>query len=63
VGHCRPTNDLTDDDLFLNAVDAIVLDAPASFGNEPRARFAFFKRLLPAAQEAVAANGGSLGRG
>jgi hypothetical protein len=43
----------TQDDLFLDAVDAIVLDAVARIGDDPRARFAFFKRLLAAAHEAV----------
>jgi hypothetical protein len=41
----------TQDEVFLNAVDAIVLDAPARIGDDPRARFAFFKRLLAVAQE------------
>ena len=41
----------TRDDLFLDAVDAIVLDALARIGDDPRARFAFFKRLLAVAQE------------
>jgi hypothetical protein len=36
----------THDDLFLDAVGAIVLDALARIGNDARARFAFFKRLL-----------------
>jgi len=44
-------NDPTNDDLFLDAVDAIVLDALARIGADPRARFAFFKRLLAVAQE------------
>lgn len=43
----------TQDDLFLDAVDAIVLDALTKIGDDPRARFAFFRRLLVAAQEAA----------
>ena len=43
-------DDLTDDDLFLDAVDAIVIEVLARIGDDPRARFAFFKRLLAVAQ-------------
>jgi hypothetical protein len=43
-------NDLTDDDLFLDAVDTMVLDALARIGNDPAARFAFFRRLLAVAK-------------
>jgi hypothetical protein len=43
--------DLDADDLFLDAVNAIVLDALARIGDDPRARFAFFKRLMAVAQE------------
>jgi hypothetical protein len=39
------------DALFLDAADAIVLYALARIGNDPRARFAYFKRLLAVAQE------------
>jgi hypothetical protein len=41
----------TQDDLFIDAADAIVLDALAMIGDNPRARNAFFKRLLAVAQE------------
>ena len=34
-------DDLTDDDLFRDAVDAIVLNALARIGDDPRARFGF----------------------
>ena len=44
-------DDLTDDDLFLDAVDAIVLDALARTGDDPRARYAFFKRFVELAKE------------
>lgn len=37
------------DHLFLDAVEAIVLDALARIGDDPRARYAFFKRLLAVA--------------
>lgn len=36
-------------ELFLDAVDAIVLDALARLGDDPKASFAFFTRLLPVA--------------
>jgi hypothetical protein len=45
------------DDLFLDAVDVIVLDALARIGDDPRARFAFFKRLLAVAQEVAKERG------
>ena len=35
-----------DDDLFLDAVDTIVLDVLQRLGDDPDARFAFFRRLL-----------------
>ena len=41
----------TDDDLFLDAVGAFVVDALARIGDDPRARYALFKRLLAVAQE------------
>ena len=50
-------DDLTDDDLFLDAVDAIVLDALARIGDDPTARYAFFKRLLAVAQEVAKERG------
>jgi transcription elongation GreA/GreB family factor len=43
-------DETTRDDLFLDAVDAIVLDALARIGDDPRARFAFFRRLLAVAR-------------
>ena len=48
--HAQAMDDFTDDDLFLDAVDAIVIEALARIGDDPRARFAFFKRLLAVAQ-------------
>lgn len=47
-------DDFTDDNLFLDAVDAVVLDVLSRIGDDPKARFAFFRRLLAVAQEAVA---------
>jgi hypothetical protein len=44
-------DDPTANDLFLDAVDAIVLDALARIADDPRARFALFKRLQAVAAE------------
>jgi hypothetical protein len=44
-------DDLTNDDLFLDAVDADVLVAFERIGDGPNARFRFFRRLLAAAEE------------
>ena len=44
-------NEPTQDELFLDAVDAFVLDVLAIIGDDPRARYAFFRRLLAVAQE------------
>jgi hypothetical protein len=49
--------DLDLDEVFLDAADAIVLDALARIGDDPRARFAFFKRMLAAAQEVAEERG------
>jgi hypothetical protein len=38
-------------------VDAVVLDALARIGDDPRARFAFFNRLLAVAQEVAKEHG------
>jgi len=46
-------DDLTDDDLFLDMMGAIVLDALARIGDDPEARYAFFKRFVELAQEAT----------
>ena len=51
-------DDLTDDDLFMGAVDAIVIDALARIGDDQKARFAFFKRLVTVAQEVAKDRGG-----
>lgn len=39
-------DEINDDDPFFDAADQIVLEALATIGDDPRARFAFFKRLL-----------------
>jgi hypothetical protein len=51
-------DDPTQDDLFLDAVDAVVLDALARIGDDLRAWFAFFRRLLAVAQEVAKEPGG-----
>jgi len=40
----------TQDDLFLDALEAIVIGALVRIGDDPPARFAFFKRLLACAE-------------
>ena len=47
----------TDYDLFLDAVEVMVLDALARIGDEPRPRFEFFRRLLAAAREVAGDHG------
>ena len=54
--HAAGVGGLTDD-LFLDAVNAVVLDALAIIGDDPRAMFAFFKRLLAVAQEVAKVRG------
>lgn len=39
------------DDVFLEAVDAVVQAALERIGDDPEARFKFFRRLLAVAQE------------
>ena len=55
--HAGGMDNLTDNDLFLDAVDAIVLDALARVGDDPRARFTFFKKLLAVAKEVAKERG------
>jgi len=50
-----PELDLDLDEMFLEAVDAVVLAALERIGDDPEARFRFFRRLLAVAEEAVAA--------
>ena len=44
-------DNLNDDDLFLDAVDSIVLEALAAIGPDSCVRCAFFRRLLAVAHE------------
>jgi len=50
-------DDFTDDDLFLDAVDTIVLDVLQRLGDDRDARFAFLRRLLDVARDAVGESG------
>ena len=50
-------DDLDLDDLFLDAVETIILDALARIADDPRARYAFFTRLLAVAQEVAKERG------
>ena len=43
--------DLDLDDVFLEAVESVVLAALERIGDEPDARFRFFRRLLAVAEE------------
>ena len=43
-----------EDEVFLDAVDHVVLVALETVGSDPVARFALFKALLAAAREATA---------
>ena len=49
----RRIEDLTDDDLFLDMVDAIVIDALGRIGDDPKVRYAFFRRLVDLARQVV----------
>ena len=44
----------TDDDIFLDAVEVMVLSVLDRIGDDPKARFEFFRRLLAVAQEIAA---------
>ena len=55
--HALGMDEPTQDDLLLDAVDAVVLDALARIGDDPKARFAFFKRLLAVAQRVAKERG------
>ena len=45
------TPDLDLDDVFLEAVETVVLAALERIGDDPEARFRFFRRLLAVADE------------
>ena len=48
-------DNLNDHNLFLDAVDAVVLDALARIGGDP-SQVPFFRRLLAVAQQATASS-------
>ena len=48
--------DLNADDLFLDAVDMIVLGALSRIGSDSEARFRFFRRLVELATDAAASS-------
>ena len=43
----------TDDDLFLDLVESVTRDVLDRIGNDPEARYAFFRRFLELAKEEV----------
>ena len=45
--------DLDLDEVFLDALDSVVLAALERIGDDPAARFRFFRRLLAVADEEV----------
>ena len=45
----RGMDDPTDDDIFLDAVENVVLEVLDRIGDNPKARFEFFRRLLAVA--------------
>ena len=45
------------DEVFLDALEAVVLSTPERIGDDPEARFRFFRRLLAVAQDAAARGG------
>jgi len=53
--------DLDLDELFLDALDAVVLAALERLGDDPDARFAFFRRLLEVARHVAGESGRALG--
>ena len=49
----------TDDDLFADMVADITLDVLAKIGDDPDARYAFFKRFVELAKQTVSSAAGS----
>jgi hypothetical protein len=49
------------DDLFLDALEAVVLAALEQIGDDPEARFRFFRRVLTVAREAAGNSGDAPG--
>ena len=48
--HCWVRTDADLDELFLDAADTVILAALEAIGDDPQARFQFFRRLLAVAQ-------------
>ena len=46
--------DPTDDDVFLDAVETMVLNVLARLGDDPTTRFEFFRRRVAVAREVLA---------
>jgi len=53
-------DDFSYDELVLDAIDTIVLDVLQRLGDDTDARFAFFRRLLDVARDAVSEPGRGL---
>ena len=49
----------TDNDLFLDLIESVALDVLTRIGDDPDARYSFFKRFLVLAQNVVVDAGGS----
>ncbi len=47
----------TDEELFLDMIDDVVLTVLDRIGDDPQARFEFFRRLLAVAREAAGDHG------
>ena len=43
----------TDDDLFLDMIESVTLDVLGRIGDDPHARFAFFRRFICLAEDVV----------
>ena len=50
-------DDFTDDDVFLDAIDTVVLDVLQRLGEDSEARFRFFQRLLEVARDVAGESG------
>ena len=51
--HAANMNGSADDDLLLDMIESVALDVLSRIGNEPDARFVFFKKLVVLAQQTV----------
>ena len=49
--------DPTDDDVFLDAVETMVLNVLARLGDDPTTRFEFFRRRVAVAREVAGDHG------